>query len=101
LAQAKSKYRHQEWLLKYGQENMYEIYAQEPDPKKICLGTCNFTKDGQAFVIDKEKIVAKLSRARVSFIEADGIMISGFEKISRNKLKEPVFRYQEWWLRYV
>jgi hypothetical protein len=113
------KYRYKEWLLKYIQEGegyeiqelllecsqereRYEIYAQEPEPKQICLGKCNFTRDGQAFAIDKNKsVVAELTRARVNFMGADGIMVSGFEKIIKDNRKKPNYRYQEWWLRYI
>jgi hypothetical protein len=95
------KYRYQEWLLKCSQNALYEIYAQEPDPKKICLGKCSFTRDGQAFAKDKNNLViAELSKARVNFIGADGIMVSGFEEVGHDKTEKPKYRYQEWWLRY-
>jgi hypothetical protein len=93
------KYHYREWLLKRSQEDdEYEIYAREPEP--ICLGKCkcNFNKDNKAFAIDKNKLViAELSRSRASFINADGIRLSGFEEIS----KDNRYRYQEWWLKYV
>jgi hypothetical protein len=97
------KYHYQEWLLKCSQEDeAYEIYAQEPEPKQICFGKCNFNKDNQAFAIDKNKsVVAELTRARVSFIGADGIMVSGFEEISKDNRKKPNYSYQEWWLKYT
>jgi hypothetical protein len=97
------KYSYQEWLLKCSQENeAYEIYVQEPEPKQICLGTCKFNKDSQAFAIDKNNLViAELTRARISFISADGIMVSGFEEVGQDKTGKPKFRYQELWLRYA
>jgi hypothetical protein len=53
--------------------------------------------------MDKEgKVaVARLSRARVEIVGADGILISGFEEIGQDKTGKPKFRYQEWWLRYA
>jgi hypothetical protein len=81
----------------------YEIYAQEPEPKKICLGRFSLSRDGLALAMDKDgkMAVATIERARVDFIGADGILISGFEEIDRDETGKPKFRYQEWWLRYV
>jgi hypothetical protein len=81
---------------------IYEIYAQEPKPKKICIGRFSLSRDGLALAMDKEgKVaVAKIERARVDFIGADGIMVSGFEEVGQDKTGKPKFRYQEWWLRY-
>jgi hypothetical protein len=80
----------------------YEIYAQVPEPKKICLGRFALSREGQALAMDRERkvVVTGLSRARVEFIGADGILISGFEEIAIDETGKPKFRYQEWWLRY-
>jgi hypothetical protein len=82
---------------------IYEIYAQEPSPKKICLGRLALSNDGEALAMDKEGkvIVSRLSRARVESVVADCILISGFEEIGQDKTEGLKFRYQEWWLRHV
>jgi hypothetical protein len=46
-------------------------------------------------------VLEELSRARVEFVGADGIMVSGFEEVGKDKAGKPKFRYQEWWLRYA
>jgi hypothetical protein len=81
----------------------YEIYAQEPEPKKICLGRFSLSMDGLAHALDEQGklVLAELSRARVEFAGADGIMVSGFEEVGQDKTGKPKFRYQEWWLRYA
>jgi hypothetical protein len=82
---------------------IYEIYSQEPRPEKICTGRFSMSSDGLAHALDErgQTVVAELSRARLEFAGADGLMVSGFEEAGRDKTGKPKFRYQEWWLRYA
>lgn len=53
-------------------------------------------RDGTAIASVEMKIVADLlEKARVEFISADGLMITGIVKDGNNPF--PVLRYQEWW----
>lgn len=66
------------------------IKKPKPIECEIDLG-----KDTSAIAGIGTTVVAKLKRARVEFISANGLMISGVHEESYDPL--PILRYQEWW----
>ena len=84
----------------------FHLHTQLPKPKDFGLGVLSLVRDGEAHFFsgdggDGARIVADLSRVRLDFAGADGLMLSGmqpdgFERDGRKK-----YSYQEWWLRFV
>ena len=66
------------------------IKKPKPVECEIDLG-----KDTSAIAGTETTIVAKLKRARVEFISANGLMISGIHEVGCDPF--PILRYQEWW----
>ncbi len=81
----------------------YEIHSQSPKSKLIGVGHFSLGADGSALAMDAggKNIRAVLSRARVDWMQADGIMISGFEENGFGKNGLTKYRYQTWFLRYL
>ena len=74
------------------------------DGKTIGSGVLSLLADGTAFVFDGSgesgsATLGHMERAKVDFIGANGLQLSGFEwtrKNDRNGIK--VYTYREWWL---
>jgi len=59
----------------------------------------NFDNDGEAmcFSLNDQRLVARLIRARLRTVSANGMSISGLEKSGFDRNSE-ILRHQEWWL---
>ena len=68
-----------------------QIEKPAPIECEIDLG-----KDGQIIAgVDRDMVAEPMVRARVEFISANGLFISGLEKTHYKGI--PAVRYQEWW----
>ena len=74
------------------------LYIQRDDkgrriekPKPIAC-EIDLDSEGEALAGVDRDIVATLTKARVAFISADGLFISGLIESERD-----IVRYQEWW----
>ena len=65
---------------------------EKPEPLECEI---DLDKDGSAIAGVGRAIRAKLVRARVEFISANGMMIVGIVKSGSDPF--PILRYQEWW----
>jgi hypothetical protein len=81
----------------------YEIHEQEPKAKTLGIGRVALDRDGSAMMMtaDGKTAMRTLERARVDWMQADGIMISGFEHNGQDKQGKPKYRLQTWFCRYL
>lgn len=78
----------------------FNLIVQHPRPQKPVHGVLSMDKHGTAQFFtgngeDGCRIVGTMERARVEYAAANGILISGVERVG-GKL-----RHQEWWLAYA
>lgn len=81
----------------------YEIHEQEPKPKSLGVGRVAMDRDGSAMTMtaDGKAATRTLERARVDWMQADGIMISGYEHVGQDKQGKAKYRLQTWFCRYL
>lgn len=78
----------------------FNLIVQHPKPQKPVHGVLSMDKHGEAqfFTGNGEtdsRLVGTMERSRVEYAAANGILLSGIERIG-NKC-----RLQEWWLIYA
>lgn len=77
------------------------VYKQIPKPSRIGHLKIALNEKGDAFVMSDSGVVDRLFRARVEWIGADGIFISGVEETGEFFPDgRPVVKFQEWFCRY-
>lgn len=79
----------------------FNLVVQHPQPQKPVNGVLRIDEHGGAQFLagdgdESSKIIGSIECASVGNISADGILISGVERIGENK-----FMPQEWMLVYV
>ena len=81
----------------------YNVFIQHPRPRS--MGPCCVSLDtaGSALLMDAagNKVLADMERARVDWMQAAGMMISGFEHTGTDRTGRAKFRFQEWYCGYV
>ena len=81
--------------------HVFTLFRQQPSSEKVGKGKLSVDRDGQALLYTPDNnIIADLVRARLDFVGADGIMLSGMERYGLEPGGQPKYRYQEWWLVY-
>jgi hypothetical protein len=69
------------------------------------MGLCGISLDkhGQALLLtaDGKGCVKDMTRARVDWMQGDGIMVSGMEINGHDKTGRPKYSFQEWFCAYV
>lgn len=80
------------------------LYTQQPRPKAKGIGVLSIDRNGEAHFFsgngEKESsILAAMTRARIDFAAASGLMVSGFEPCGHEPNGKTKYRYQEWWIR--
>ena len=80
----------------------YNVFIQYPKPHSP--GRCCVSLDtaGDALLMDAtgEKVLADMNRARVEWMQAAGVMISGFEQTGVDRTGRAKYRLQEWYCGY-
>lgn len=77
---------------------IFDLYRQFPLDEKPTRVLFDLDKNGLALCFQSDgKEMARLNRAKVDYIAANGIKVSGFEVINPAKME---YKYQEWWLAY-
>lgn len=81
------------------------LYVQQPKPKKIGVGVLSIDRNGDAHFFSGEgeqgcTMLADMTRAKIDFAAANGIMVSGFEPFGFERNGKTKYRLQEWWLAY-
>lgn len=73
-----------------------------PKEKDLGEGDLNIDRHGEATFMCRGKfgdeLAALLKRARIEFVSATGMRLSGMEPDGYTKSGQEKFRYQEWWL---
>lgn len=76
----------------------FDLYRQFPLDDKPMPVLFDLDKNGIALCSQNDgKNIQKLERAKVDYVAANGIKVSGFELINTIKME---YKYQEWWLAY-
>ena len=83
-------------LMLYVQRNMLGKEIKSPKGIEVDF---NFDPNGEAtcFSLNDQRLVARLIRARLNTVSANGMSISGLDKHGSDR-KTEILRYQEWWL---
>ena len=81
------------------------LHVQLPSPEEKGAGVLSIDRNGEAHFFSGEgeqgcKILAEMTRAKIDFAAANGIMLSGFEPCGFERNGKTKYRYQEWWLAY-
>lgn len=82
------------------------LVTQHPKPKILGEGSLSIDRDGDAdfFEGNAEKdarILASMSRVKIEWAAAAGILISGMQSEGFDKYRKEKFTYQEWLLRHI
>lgn len=83
----------------------YILHTQQPKPKEKGSGVLSIDRNGEANFFSRNgeqgcALLAVMTRAKIDFAAASGIMISGFEPGGFDRNGKTKYRYQEWWLTY-
>lgn len=75
----------------------FNLSIKKPKGKLTVPGRLNIDEFGfaQFYSKDGNKIIASMCRVRIESASADGILLSGLQKVEDNK-----YIFQEWWLTY-
>ena len=81
----------------------YNVFIQYPRPRSMGPCCVALDKSGSALLMDAagEKALADMERARVDWMQAAGMMISGFEHTGVDRTGRAKYRLQEWYCGYV
>ena len=81
----------------------YNVFIQLPKPRSMGQCCVSFVTAGYALLMDAtgEKVLASIERARVDWMQAAGMMISGFEHTGHDRTGRAKYRLQEWYCGYV
>ena len=73
----------------------FNLCIQHPKAGKPIAGLLDVDRHGQAMFVAYDGRVLRMTRTRLEYAAADGIMLSGVEDVGKGKLQ-----LQEWWLIY-
>lgn len=75
----------------------FHLIIKTPNRNLNVPGRLDIDKSGFArfYSKDSNKIIASMGRIKLESASADGILLSGFQKLEDNK-----YIFQEWWLAY-
>jgi len=78
----------------------YRLFKQLPKTSKepIC-GTFDIA-DGVAYLFQGMQLVASIEKPEIVFVNAQGIMLKGYEPNGFDKMGRKITKYQEWFLIY-
>jgi hypothetical protein len=82
----------------------YHVFSQERNPKDLGLRTVSLQSNGDALLMtpDGAKATHRMFRAKVVWMQKEGIWIDGFEETGKDdKHGNPVFRLHSWYLKYT
>ena len=81
----------------------FRVYIQHPKPKDMGLCGISLDRHGQALLLtaDGKGVVKDMTRARVDWVQGNGIMVSGMEINGHDQAGRPKYSFQEWFCAYV
>ena len=79
----------------------YTLNIRYPKTKTICKNGILSLDHDEAYFFEKDKMIAKLLRAKVDKISTTGIFISGFEEAGFQKNGLPKYEYKEWYCSFL
>lgn len=83
----------------------FVLYVQQPEAERIGVGVLSIDRDGEAHFFSGDggygcEILSTMTRTKIDFAAANGIMLSGFEQCGFERNGKAKYRFQEWWLVY-
>jgi len=76
-----------------------------PKPKMVGTGCLSVSNDGHAQLFSGDggrysRVLAEMKRARLEYVSANGMKLSGMEPAGIDRNGEQRYAYQEWWIIY-
>ena len=81
----------------------FRVHLQYPKPKDMGLCGISLDKKGSALLLtpDGAKATREMTRAKVDWMQGNGIMVSGMEINGHDQAGRPKYSFQEWFCAYV